>query len=75
MQPGGVYPVRFATNPNFCGLVTLNLIQGPSGRMHGAIRKGTQPAAPCALVRTGWAEKWTLKQVQGDKEFSGASFV
>jgi hypothetical protein len=49
--------------------VTLNLFQGPSGRKRGATRTGTHPAVWLATARSGCAEKWTLKQVQGDEDF------
>jgi hypothetical protein len=53
------------TNP-----VTLNLFQGPSGRQDRSERYArnlTKGWRGLSNERTGWAEKWTLKQVQGDE--------
>jgi hypothetical protein len=48
--------------------VTLNLFQGPSGRMHRAGGMRAVLAGLLAIPYAARAEKWTLKQVQGDKE-------
>ena len=56
-----------ALSPTQTNPVTLNLFQGPSGRKLGARRTATQPTAWPANARSDCAEKWTLKQVQGDE--------
>ena len=53
--------------PSLIHPVTLNLIQGPSGRMRCSILKGNQPAAQLAKARSVSGAKWTLNQVQGDE--------
>ena len=67
MQPCGIYSVSLAVKPILAGIVTLNLVQGPSGRKRSASRKGDQSAVQRANARFVWGAKWTLNQVQGDK--------
>ena len=58
-----------ATQPATTKPVTLNLFQGPSGSKRGASRTGAQPIGMLATAHSGCAEKWALKQVQGDDDF------
>ena len=46
--------------------VTLNLFQGPSGGKFGESRIGAKPAGLLVIPCSGYGDKWTLKQVQGD---------
>ena len=58
-----------ATKPTPTNPVTLNLFQGPLGRKRGARRTVAQPIGMLATAHSGCAEKWALKQVQGDDDF------
>ena len=57
--------------PNPTTLVTLNLFQGPSSRKLGASRMGAKLTGLLAILRSGYWDTWTLKQVQGDEQGGG----
>jgi hypothetical protein len=54
------------TSSLFFSFVTLNLFQGPSCSQTGACGGKTDLAALRSISKIGRADKWTLKQVQGD---------
>ena len=58
----GAMRAAIATNP-----VTLNVFQGPTGRMRGAGRLGRTLASLLAIQRSGRRGTWTLNRVQGDE--------
>ena len=61
---------RIHSNPQIPQSVILNLFQDPSGRKNRSprlARYAAQPGGERAKPRFGQAEKWTLKQVQGDE--------
>jgi hypothetical protein len=54
------------TNPPHSSCVTLNLFQGPSYSQSGACSGQTESETLRSISKIERADKWTLKQVQGD---------
>ena len=54
-----------STFPSFP--VTLNSFQGLSCHKRGTLEPATEPTALRVTERSGWAEKWVLKQVEDDE--------
>ena len=54
------------TNLPLSSCVTLNLFQGPSCGQSGACSGQTESETLRSISKIERADKWTLKQVQGD---------
>ena len=54
------------TNPPLSSFVTLNLFQGPLCSQSGACSGQTESETLRSISKIERADKWTLKQVQGD---------
>ncbi len=54
------------TTSPLASIVTLNLFQGPSCSILGALGSRTGSETLRSISKIKRADKWTLKQVQGD---------
>jgi hypothetical protein len=54
------------TNPPLSSFGTLNLFKGPSCSQSGACSEQTESETLRSISKIERADKWTLKQVQGD---------